>query len=164
MSAGAPIDAAETGASGAGAAHATVVVVGTGAVLIRGPSGTGKSSLGLDLIAMAAQAGRFALLVADDRVLLETRHGRLIARTPIPIVGLIEARGRGILTLPCELAAVVRHVIDFTPDGPERMPQDADRSATVLGIRLPRLALRPHDPRAAMTALHFVDARLLESL
>ena len=49
--------------------HAAAVLVGARAVLIRGPSGVGKSRLALQLI-QAADAGtlRFTRLVGDDRV------------------------------------------------------------------------------------------------
>ena len=57
--------------------HGCAVLVGTRAILIRGPAGSGKSRLALALIE-AADAGhlRFARLVADDRVQLVAAHGR----------------------------------------------------------------------------------------
>ena len=63
--------------------HASAVLVGDRAILIRGPAGSGKSRLAAALIA-AAGCGRlrFARLIADDRVWLEACHGRLLARTP----------------------------------------------------------------------------------
>jgi HPr kinase/phosphorylase len=49
--------------------HASVVLTGARAVLIRGPAGAGKSRLALNLIHAAASGSlRFARLVADDRV------------------------------------------------------------------------------------------------
>src|SRR5579872_1976133 len=54
--------------------HASAVLVGTRAVLIRGPSGSGKSRLALELI-QAKSAAPFARLVADDRAYLEAAHG-----------------------------------------------------------------------------------------
>jgi len=61
--------------------HASAVLTGARAVLIRGAAGTGKSRLAFALIA-AAQIGllRFARLVGDDRVHLEPCHGRLLVR------------------------------------------------------------------------------------
>ncbi|MGY3362652.1 serine kinase of HPr protein (carbohydrate metabolism regulator) [Bradyrhizobium sp. GM0.4] len=49
--------------------HASAVKVGDLAVLIRGPSGSGKSRLAFDLI-MAGRSGvlETAVLVGDDRV------------------------------------------------------------------------------------------------
>ena len=59
--------------------HASAVLAGARAVLIRGAPGAGKSRLALALI-QAAQTGLlpFARLVGDDRVHLEAHHGRLL--------------------------------------------------------------------------------------
>jgi len=80
--------------------HASAVLAGARAVLIRGPAGSGKSQLALALI-QAAETGllRFARLVGDDRVHLEARHGRLIVRPAAALAGLIEVRGLGIRRL-----------------------------------------------------------------
>ena len=55
--------------------HASAVLVGDRAILIRGPSGVGKSRLAFDLI-LAGRAGQIppALLVGDDRVHLALRR------------------------------------------------------------------------------------------
>src|SRR5262245_35775079 len=94
--------------------HACAVLVGARALLIRGPAGSGKSQLALKLIE-AAQSGvlRFARLVADDRVRLEPSHGRLLARAPVELAGLIEVRGLGIRHLAHEQVAVVGAVVDL---------------------------------------------------
>lgn len=63
-------------------------------VLILGGSGSGKSDLALRLIAAGAE------LVSDDRTELFVRRGRLCARPPKPIAGLMEARGVGIVDVP----------------------------------------------------------------
>src|SRR5690606_10303186 len=61
--------------------HASCVLIGAKAVLIRGESGAGKSVLALQLMTAVQRGGlAFARLVADDRVLLEATHGRLLAR------------------------------------------------------------------------------------
>jgi hypothetical protein len=56
--------------------HASAVLVGHRGILIRGPSGSGKSRLALALL-QSAGAG-FARLVGDDRIHLEAVHGRLL--------------------------------------------------------------------------------------
>ena len=61
--------------------HASAVLAGARAVLIRGGAGSGKSKLALALLD-AADAGLipFARLIGDDRVHLEACHGRLLVR------------------------------------------------------------------------------------
>ena len=61
--------------------HASAVLIGAKAALIRGAAGAGKSQLALALIE-AARAGAlpFARLVADDRALVEVQSGRLLVR------------------------------------------------------------------------------------
>ena len=55
--------------------HATAVAIGEAGILIRGASGSGKSSLAMDLIFVARHQARFASLVGDDRIDLDTRGG-----------------------------------------------------------------------------------------
>lgn len=119
--------------------HANAVVIGAAGVLIRGPSGAGKSALARRLVAAAEAEGRFAGLVADDRVALAACGGRLVARVPAAIEGLAELRGRGILDVPCEPAAVVRLVVDIlAAEALERLPEAASLTTEILGVTLPR--------------------------
>jgi HPr kinase/phosphorylase len=133
--------------------HASAVLVGTRGLLIRGDSGAGKSQLVLQLIAAAAD-GRlaFARLVADDRVFVAAAHGRLIARAPRELAGLIEIRGLGIRRLPYETAAMIRLVVDLATAA-ERMPPAVATEAEIEGVRLPRLAVAPgEDPFSLVLA------------
>lgn len=125
--------------------HANCVVVGEAGVLIRGPSGAGKSSLSEALIDAARARGSFARLVADDRVRLAAHGGRLVARVPEPIAGLIERRGIGIGPAAHIGAAVVRMVADLE-DEPERMPEPGERFARLEGVLVARVRI---DRRAA---------------
>ncbi|HXL67319.1 MAG TPA: HPr kinase/phosphatase C-terminal domain-containing protein [Xanthobacteraceae bacterium] len=122
--------------------HATAVLVGNRAALIRGPAGSGKTRLALALID-AAHTGvlPFARLVADDRVRLSVAHGRLIATAPDAIRGLVEVRGLGIRTLPHEARAVVGLVVDLAAADGRRMAAEAGREIVLLGVKLPRLAV-----------------------
>ena len=131
-----------TPAQGAPSVHASAVLVGARAVLIRGPSGSGKSEFAFRLI----EAGRsgplpFVRLVSDDRTLLEACHGRLVARPAPNLGGLLEIRGLGIRRLPYEAAAVVGLVMDFGIDPEGRMPRESERSTEILGISIPRIAV-----------------------
>lgn len=120
--------------------HASAVLVGARAVLIRGPSSAGKSRLALDLIGAAASGAiRFACLVGDDRVHLKNASGRLLVAPAPALAGLIELRGTGIRKLPYEASAVVGLVVDLQATDAERLPQTQD--IVLEGVTLPRLAV-----------------------
>jgi HPr kinase/phosphorylase len=129
-------------AAGAATVHASAVLVGSRAVLIRGAAGAGKSRLALALIQSAATGAlAFARLVADDRVELTAGHGRLIARAPLGLVGLIEVRGLGIRRIDFEPVALVGWVVDLGAADAVRLPDPAVREALISGVKLPRLPL-----------------------
>ena len=127
--------------------HATAVLTGAKAALIRGPSGSGKSQLAWSLI----EAGRqgllpFARLVADDRAILENRSGQLLVRPAQELAGAIEIRGLGIRRVEFEPVAVVGLVVDLDATDGARLP-DRDATAVIVsGVRLPRLAVAPGIP------------------
>jgi serine kinase of HPr protein (carbohydrate metabolism regulator) len=128
--------------------HASAVLVGRHALLIRGPSGSGKSRLALGLI-QAAEQGllRFARLVADDRCHLEAVNGRLLVRPAEVLAGMIEVHGLGLRGLPYEPVAVVSSVIELGAISAARMPELSEQWADLEGVRLPRLAVAAgHDP------------------
>lgn len=122
--------------------HASAVLVGAKAVLIRGASGSGKSRLVLALL-QAAQAGRLRLarLVADDRAAVEAVNGRLLVRPPPAIAGLLELHGAGIHQVEAEPVAAVGWVVDLAAEDAARLPEKAAQEAVIAGIRLPRLAV-----------------------
>jgi HPr kinase/phosphorylase len=128
--------------------HASAVLVGARAILVRGPAGAGKSRLVLNLLHAAANGSlAFARLVADDRVHVVSAHGRLIARPPPALAGLLEVHGLGIRQLPYEPIAVVSWVVDLDAAISARMPEGAAAQAVIAGVRLPRLAVaRGCDP------------------
>ncbi len=121
--------------------HGTCVALGEDGVLLRGPSGAGKSDLALRLI------DRGARLVADDRVELRRCDGRLLARAPAPLNGLIEVRGLGIVRLPSAIDVAIALVVDLVPAAEiERLPEP--EFETLLGVARPRLALDPFEVSA----------------
>jgi len=122
--------------------HASAVLIGARAALIRGPSGAGKSRLALGLIQAQAQGLLpFARLVADDRAVLETYNGCLLVRPAPPLAGLIEVRGLGIRQLAFEPVAVVGLVVDLSAADAERLPAAEAGQTAISGVLLPRLAV-----------------------
>jgi serine kinase of HPr protein (carbohydrate metabolism regulator) len=122
--------------------HASAVLVGARAVLIRGPSGSGKSRLALQLL-QAAHAGHlpFARLVADDRAYVEAINGQLLVRPASTLAGLLEIRGSGIHKLEHEAVAAVGWIVDLTAEDAARLPEEVAQTATIEGVSLPRLAV-----------------------
>jgi serine kinase of HPr protein (carbohydrate metabolism regulator) len=128
-----------TGAEAA-SVHASAVLVGDRAVLIRGPSGSGKSRLAFDLI-LAGRAGQIppAVLVGDDRVHLEPSGGQLVVRPARELAGLIEVRGLGIFSCDFASQAVVGLVVDLAAPDAERLPPPEALRVQISGIELPKI-------------------------
>lgn len=116
------------GASEARVMHASCVALQGCAVLILGASGSGKSSLALELMS------RGAALVADDRVILTREGSRLIARAPETLSGMIEARGVGLLGAAPAGPQPVHLVVDLDQTEENRLPPH--RSTNLLGLSL----------------------------
>ncbi len=122
--------------------HGTTVEIAGQGVLLRGPSGSGKSDLALRLIDGGAQ------LVADDQTELSPQGGRVVARAPDTIAGLLEVRGLGIVHMAHRAWAPLALVIDLVgEDRMDRLPE-ADR-AEFLGFSVPRMTLAPFQISAA---------------
>jgi HPr kinase/phosphorylase len=134
--------------------HATAIAVPDGAVLIRGPSGSGKSDLALRCLALSGTplCPHPVRLVADDQVLLERRDGVIHATAPPSLHGLLEVRGVGIVGVPASAPAVVRLVVDFAHcDAIERLPELAQMA--LLGVGLPHLLIAPFEHSAPIKLL-----------
>ncbi len=117
--------------------HATGLVLGHHGLIIRGPSGAGKSLLALELLAQFEARGHKALLVSDDRVEIAARGKGLVIHAPTSIAGLIELRGRGIVTRPHVASAPLHLVIDLV-ETLERMLEEEALSTELEGMRLAR--------------------------
>jgi HPr kinase/phosphorylase len=125
-----------------GTVHATCVVIGEAGVLLRGPSGSGKSALARRLVEGATERGRFARLVSDDRVEIAACHGRIVARAVPAIAGRMEARGLGLIAVGHESAAVLRLLVDCLDQDPPRWPEDEESTTLLDGVSLRRMAGR----------------------
>ncbi len=129
--------------------HATALLVGDQGILVAGPSGVGKTTLALALIDHFSARGRFALLVGDDRLLVEARAGRLLCRPPAAIAGLVEVSGIGPRPLPAERAAVVDFVLRLVGEGEAARMQDP-ATETIAGCALPRFDMPRRNVAAAL--------------
>ncbi|UVO49191.1 aldolase [Sphingomonas sp. SUN019] len=108
--------------------HATTVAIDGRAVLISGPSGSGKSDLALRLI------DRGATLVSDDYTEVRRDGDGLIAAPPATIAGRIEVRGIGIVPFPHLADAKVALAVRL--GGPvERLPERGRRVIAGVSVR-----------------------------
>lgn len=134
--------------------HASAVAIGRRGLLITGASGTGKSTVALQLVGLGAT------LVADDRVLV-TPHaeGGLHLSCPEPIRGMIEARGVGLLrTRSTEAIAVA--VVDLDRTETDRLPEA--ETAQIAGQSLP-LIKRVEGPAFPSILLVYLKGGMEES-
>ncbi|SFL20050.1 HPr kinase/phosphorylase [Shimia haliotis] len=127
--------------------HASCVALEGRAVLISGASGTGKSSLALQLMGFGAR------LVADDRTVVRLRGNRLWASAPDSIRGKIEARGVGILKATALREAEVVLAVDLDRKETDRLPHPLE--TRILGEPLP-LCLRVDAAHFAAAILQFL--------
>ncbi len=115
--------------------HATCVEVDELGILLRGPSGSGKSDLALRLIDTGAR------LIADDYTELRNEGGRLIAAAPENIDGLIEVRGIGLMNIGAAGQIEIGAVIDLVdPDKIDRLPEDQKTNLLDMPVASFRLA------------------------
>jgi serine kinase of HPr protein (carbohydrate metabolism regulator) len=113
--------------------HASTVALDGRAVLIAGPSGSGKSDLTLRLL------DRGFTLVSDDQTIVKKNGPRLLASAPPTIAGKLEIRGIGIVEMHRTDNAAVALVVELTSDI-QRLPDDS-RERPILGIRVPLITI-----------------------
>ena len=123
--------------------HAACIAIDGEGVLLRGPSGSGKSDLALRLI----NGG--GILVADDRVDLMARSDTVLASAPESLFGSLEVRGLGILPFPAIKAVRLALVCDLvSEDEIERLPEG--REELILDTSLALVAIAPFEYSAVL--------------
>lgn len=124
--------------------HGTAVAIAGAGLLIRGPSGSGKSDLALRLI------DRGAILVSDDQVEIVRRDSKLLLSPPPRLAGKLEVRSLGICDCDYRSEAELKLIVDLKPD-PARFPLD-QRDMILLGIKVPFCTLDAMESSAAIKA------------
>lgn len=113
--------------------HASTVAMDGRAVLISGPSGSGKSDLTLRLL------DRGFSLVSDDQTIVRRDGDCLIASPPPNIAGKLEIRGIGIVEMEHVGDMPVALLVELTSDI-QRLPDD-NRERPILGVPLPLISV-----------------------
>src|SRR6266566_4511248 len=90
--------------------HTSAVALEGRAVLISGPSGSGKSDLALRLL------DRGFVLVSDDQTIVRKEGDRLVASAPPTIAGKLEVRGIGIVEMERTENVPIALVVELTGD------------------------------------------------
>jgi serine kinase of HPr protein (carbohydrate metabolism regulator) len=109
--------------------HSSTVALDGRAVLISGPSGSGKSDLALRML------DRGFTLVSDDRTIIRKQGSKLIASAPETIKGKLEVRGVGIVEVETVSNVPLALVVELTSDI-QRMPDDS-QERLILGAGIP---------------------------
>lgn len=137
--------------------HATAVEIGGHAIMLRGPSGSGKSDLALRLI------DRGAKLISDDIVHIEASGGSLLVTCAPNIAGQIEVRGVGICSVDYVQSAPLRLVVEFASEI-DRMPSEQEQTL-IHNYAVPLLKLDPFEAssvlKVELALRSVIDAGLL---
>ena len=121
--------------------HATCVDVNGSGVLIVGRSGSGKSSLAINLLALGST------LVADDKCELVRKNNRFRISKPASLPKSIEIRGVGLVSVPMVNETSLDWVVNMNEVEKERMP--TPRFTEIDGFRVPTVFGKDMDDLAS---------------
>lgn len=144
--------------------HGTAIVIGETGLLFVGPSGAGKSAVALHCIMEARWHGLFAALVSDDQVLVTEADGKLVARAPANIAGLLEVRGASIIRMETvETAVLHRAIRPIEPPFAERLPPEGETAEILPSRDLPLTRLPLFAGCTAFSTLAALHPEILKS-
>jgi len=146
--------------------HGVLVTIDGIGLLLRGPSGTGKSECALELIRRGHR------LVADDvvEIVVDSTVDGLVGAPPATLAGRLEVQEIGIVEVERLFGAQavrarqrIDAVVDLAPPAPEdhrRRPVDPAPPVSLLGHSLPAYTLRAAGVTAVTNRLEII-AQLL---
>ena len=104
--------------------HACALEINNIGILIKGSSGSGKTSLMMGLLERANQNNLEAFLISDDQIHLNLSNKTLEARVPETISGLVEIHGFGIVNHQHKETTNIALVVELVEDETiERLPE-----------------------------------------
>ncbi len=121
--------------------HASCVDVNGNGVLIVGRSGSGKSSLAINLLALGSK------LVADDQCELIRKNNGFRISKPASLPKSIEIRGVGLVSVPMVNETSLGWVVNMDEVEKERMP--TPRFTEIGGFRVPTVFGKEMDDLAS---------------
>ena len=110
-------------------------------VLIVGSSGSGKSSLAINLLALGSK------LVADDQCELVKKNNRFSVSKPASLPNSIEIRGIGLVSVPMVNETSLDWVVNMDEAEKERMP--TPRFTEIGDFRIPTVFGKDMDDLAS---------------
>lgn len=135
--------------------HGTAIAVGGCGVLIRGPSGTGKSDLALRCLMLPLgpdQRANTSLLIGDDAVkVVADDTGVTLSVANTSFLGVIEVRGVGLFEVPHAPNARLGLVVDLVDAGETipRLPEPGE-TVKICGVPVRRIALHGFEASAPL--------------
>ena len=121
--------------------HASCVDVNGSGVLIVGRSGSGKSSLAINLLALGSK------LVADDQCELVRKNNSFRISKPASLPKSIEIRGVGLVSVPMVKETSLDWVVNMDEVEKERMP--TPQFTEIGGFRVPTVFGKDMDDLAS---------------
>ena len=121
--------------------HASCVDVNGSGVLIVGRSGSGKSSLAINLLALGSK------LVADDQCELMRKNNSFRISKPASLPESIEIRGVGLVSVPMVNETSLDWVVNMDEVEKERMP--TPQFTEIGGFRVPTVFGKDMDDLAS---------------